>query len=555
MAKNVKISFLGGVGEIGKNMTVLECEDDMIVLDAGLGFPTDNMPGIDCVVQDITYLVQNKDKVKAYVVTHGHEDHIGGLPYALAEVPAPVYASRLTLALLDNKLREHPGIKVKAIAVKPRSVITIGVFSIEFVHVNHSIPGTFALSINTPVGIILMMSDFKIDYTPVDAQTTDLTRIGEIGKKGVALMLAESTNIERPGNTISETSVGEKLDGLFAANVGRRMFIATFASNVHRVQQLVDLAEKYKRKIVFCGRSMVNVSDVAVKIGEMRAKPEGIIDISHIGNYKDGELLFVLTGSQGEPRSALVRMSQGEFQKVHIGTNDTIIFSSSPIPGNEGAVNDVVNNLIKRGAEVVYESLAEVHASGHAHEEEFKLIHTIVRPHFFMPIHGEYKHLKKHVALAQKLGMNSRTTLMPDLGDCFELSPTNLKRIGSVPSGNVLIDGSGSGSAESTVLRDRVSLSEDGICVIGIGYNSQTGAITSGPDVMTRGLLYSEEMIETIEETKAAVIQSITDAGHNLAKDDIGEIRNTVRKDIQNFFFKRVKRKPLVITMLQSTGK
>jgi len=555
MAKGVKIIFLGGVGEIGKNMYALEYENDIIVLDAGLGFPDDTMPGIDCVVQDITYLVQNKDKVKAYVITHGHEDHIGGLPYTLAQVPAPVYGSRLTLALIENKLREHPGLKVKATVVKARSVVQIGAFSVEFVHVNHSISGAFALSITTPIGVIFFTGDFKVDHTPVDGQTIDLTRIGQIGQKGVILLMGESTNVERRGYTMSETSVGESLDVLFAANKDRRLFVAQFASNVHRVQQLLDLAVKYNRKIAFAGRSMINVTDTCVKIGEMRAKPECIIDISHVSNYKDSEVLIVLTGSQGEPRSALVRMSQGEFNKIQVGNNDTVILASAPIPGNEGAVNNVVNNLIKCGAEVVYESLAEVHASGHAYEEELKLMLTLTNPHYFVPVHGEYKHLKKHAALAARLGVQKRNIVIPDLGDCLELSINTLKRVGCVPSGAVLVDGSGQGSSDSNVLRDRQTLAEEGICVVGIGFDAKSGEITSGPDIMTKGLLYSDELIEFMEEARATVIESLTAAGHNLAKDDVGEIRNTIRRDLQNYFNKSVKRRPMIITMLQATNK
>ena len=548
--KGLKIVFLGGVGEIGKNMYALEYDDQIIVLDAGLGFPTAAMPGIDCVVQDISYLVQNKDKVRAYVITHGHEDHIGGLPYALAQVPAPIYASRLTLALIENKLREHPNVKVKAIVVKAHSVVQIGPYAVEFIHVNHSIAGSFAFSITTPVGVVFFTGDFKIDYTPVDGQVTDLTRIGEIGKKGVALMLCECTNAERAGHSVSETEAGEQLDKVFAAAVGRRLFVGTFASNIHRVQQLLELALKYNRKIAFCGRSMLNVTDVAIKIGEMRAKPEGIIDIAHIANYKDGEVLIVLTGSQGEPRSALVRMASGDFPKVQIGQNDTVVFASSPIPGNEDAVNQVINNLIKCGAEVVYESLAGVHASGHAYENEFKLIISLVNPHYFMPIHGEYKHMKKSAALAARIGVNKRNIFQPDLGDVFELTAASLKKVGAVPSGAVLIDGTGAGTSDSTVLRDRQALAEDGICVVAIAFDPKTGEIISGPDIVTRGLLYSDELLEHIDEARLAVVESIKNAGLNLAKDDIQEIRNQIRRDVQGFFQKNVKRRPLVLTML-----
>jgi ribonuclease J len=553
MAKGVKISFLGGVGEVGKNMYALECDNEIIVLDAGMGFPSDDMPGIDYIVQDITYLEQNKDKVLAYVITHGHEDHIGGLAHALESVPAQVYGSRLSLALIENKLREHPGVKVRATVVKPRSVVKIGTnYSVEFIHVNHSIAGSFALSITTPVGIIFFTGDYKIDYTPVDGQMTDLARIGEIGKRGVALMMGESTNIERRGHTISEAQVGESLDGLFAIHKEKRLFVAQFASNVHRLQQLLDLAEKYGRKIAFSGRSMINVSDTAIKIGEMKATNVKIIDIAQVGNYKDSEVLIALTGSQGEPRSALVRMSTGDFNKIQIGANDTIILAAAPIPGNEGSVNKVVNNLIKCGADVIYESLAEVHASGHAYEDELKLMMSLVNPHFFVPVHGEYKHLKKHAALAVKLGINKRNIIIPDLGDCLELSVNNLKRIGCIPSGALLVDGTGTGTSDSSVLRDRQIMAEEGVCVIGLGFNSKSGEVTSGPDVITRGVLYSDELLEHMDEIRQCVTDCIKRAQINLAKDDITEIRTQIRRDVQGFFQKAVKRRPMVVTMLQA---
>jgi ribonuclease J len=556
MAKGVKIIFLGGVGEIGKNMYALECNNEIIVLDAGLGFTTADMPGIDMVVQDISYLVQNKDKVLAYVITHGHEDHIGGVPHALAQVPAQVFGSRMTLALIENKLREHPGIKVKAVVVRPRSVVQIGQsFKIEFVHVNHSIAGCFAFSIETPAGIIFFTGDFKIDYTPVDGQVTDLARIGEIGRKGVALMLCESTNAERRGHSISETEAGEQLDKVFDANRDRRLFVGTFASNIHRVQQLLDLAVKYNRKIAFGGRSMINVSDTAIKIGEMRSKPDCIIDITQVNNYKDSEILIVLTGSQGEPRSALVRMATGDFPKIQIGSNDTIVFASAPIPGNEDCVNQVINNLIKCGAEVVYESLAGVHASGHAYEDEFKLMISLLNPHYFVPVHGEYKHMKKNSALAARLGIQKRNILIPDLGDVFELTQTSLKKISAVPSGAVLVDGSGTGTPDSTVIRDRQTMAEEGVCVIGIGFDAKTGEIITGPDVLTRGLLYSDELLEHMDEVRMCIVESIKNANLNLAKDDAGDIRNQIRKDVQNYFNKTVRRRPMIITMLQSNAR
>jgi ribonuclease J len=551
MGKNLKISFLGGIGEVGsKNMTAFECGDDIIVVDAGLGFPDDSMPGIDMVVQDITYLIRNKEKVRGYVITHGHEDHIGGIAYALKEVPANVYGSRMTLGLIENKVREHAGIKVHAIAVRPRTVVKIGnEFTVEFIHVNHSIPGCFALAITTPAGIVFHSGDFKIDLTPVDNNPIDLTRIGEIGKKGVALLLCESTNVERAGFTMSETTVGERLDELFEQYKNKRMFVAAFSSHVHRVQQLLDLAVKYKRKVAFSGRSMINVSDLAIKLGEMKTRPDNIIEIEKIGAFKNEEVLVILTGSQGEPGSALTRMAGGDFAKINLGPDDAVILSSTPIEGNEVAVSNVVNNLIRRGCEVVYESLAAVHVSGHACQEELKLLHSLVKPRFFIPIHGDYKHLKKHAWLAEKLGMNPRSIFMPDLGDCMELSPTNLKKIGSVPSGSRLIDGLGAGDIDSSVLRDRQALAEDGICIIGVGYDGKSGNILSGPDVMTKGLVYAHEMEKMIMEIRTVVTESIDKMP--LAGNDPAEVRNTIRKNVQNYFAKTFNRRPIVVSMLQ----
>ncbi|MCL2850929.1 MAG: ribonuclease J [Firmicutes bacterium] len=549
MAKNLKIVFLGGIGEIGKNMTALEYGDEIVVIDSGLGFPDETMPGIDLVVQDISYLVRNKSKVKGYVITHGHEDHIGSLPYVLNDVPATIYGSRLSLALIDNKLREHPGIKVKAISVRPRSVVELGNFKVEFIHVNHSVAGSFALSITTPAGVVFHSGDFKIDLTPVDGQIMDLTRIGEIGKKGVALLMCESTNAERKGFTMSETIVGKSFDEIFKKNAEQRIFVATFSSNIHRVQQLIDLAEKHKRKVAFSGRSMINVTDTAIKIGEMKV-PQGIIvPIEQVPNMANKEILVILTGSQGEPSSALTRMSIGDFNKIHLGPTDTVVLSSHPIPGNEKAINTTVNNLIKRGVEVVYESLAAVHVSGHACEEELKILHSLLKPHFFIPVHGEFKHLKKHSELAQSLGMPARNIAIPELGDIWELSMNSLKKIGSVPAGSRLIDGRGSGTLDSNVLKDRVTMAEEGVCIIGIGFDKITGTITSGPDIMTKGLLYQEEIDEILPELKEHILSSLGNI--DLKGDSYNDIRNQIRKDVQTFFNQKKRRRPLVVTMLQ----
>ena len=405
MNNKVKVTFLGGVGEIGKNMTAIEYNDEIIVIDAGLTFPGEDLPGVDVVIPDISYLKANKDKVKAIILTHGHEDHIGALPFVLNEINVPIYGSRLTLALVENKMREYEKIKYKAISVKPKNVLKLGSFTIEFIKVSHSIAGSLALCITTPVGNILHTGDFKIDFEPIDGVMTDLARIGELGKRGIKLLLCESTNVTRKGYSMSERSVGRTLNTIFEKNPDKRLFIATFASNIHRLQQILDLAEKYGRKVAFTGRSMINVSEVAMKIGELTYKKENIIDIDKVDKYADKELLIVTTGSQGEPMSALTRMAAGEFKKIKLRENDLIVFSASPIPGNEKYVYNVINALYKLGADVIYDELAEVHASGHACQEELKTIHALAKPEFFIPVHGEYRHLRMHSLLAQQLGM------------------------------------------------------------------------------------------------------------------------------------------------------
>ena len=437
----VKILFLGGVGEIGKNMTAIEYGGDIVIIDAGLTFPNnEDMPGIDLVVPDITYLVQNKDKVKGILLTHGHEDHIGGIPYLLKELNpgTPVYGTKLTLMLADNKIQEHRIQNVTERVVQPGDRIKLGVFEVEFINVNHSISGAVALAIRTPCGLIYHSGDFKIDLTPVAGKPIDLERIAELGHEGVLLYMGESTNIERPGYTMSETVVGTTLDHLFSENMNRRLIIATFASNVHRLQQIIDLAVKYRRKVALSGRSMFKVVDAAVKIGELKI-PEGVlIDIEKNKNLFDGELVIVSTGTQGEPMSALTRMASGDFNKVTIGNNDTIIISATPIPGNEKMVYRVINNLYKKGANVIYESLEKIHVSGHACQEEHKILHNLLNPKFFIPVHGEYRHLKRHALLAQELGMPERNILITEIGNCVELTEDTIKLGENFPAGTRL---------------------------------------------------------------------------------------------------------------------
>lgn len=544
----VKISFIGGVGEIGKNMTAFEYKDEMIIVDAGLTFPDGDLPGVDIVVPDISYLVANKQKVKAIILTHGHEDHIGGLPFLLPEINVPIYGSRLTLGLVENKLKEYPKIKAKLISVKPRNVLKIGNFAIEFIHVNHSIAGALALCINTPCGNILHTGDFKIDYEAIDGQTTDLTRFGELGRKGINLLMCESTNVCRKGYSMSEKRVGETLDVLFEKNKEKRLFVATFASNIHRLQQIMNLAEKYNRKIAFTGRSMVNISEVGSKLGELKYNKENIIDIDKIDKFSDKELLIITTGSQGEPMSALTRMAANEFKKITLGENDCIIFSASPIPGNEKAVYSVINKLFKKGADVIYDELADVHASGHACQEEIKLVHTLVKPKCFIPIHGEYRHLKTHKEIAVALGCDARNVILADLGTQVEMTNGHIKVCGNIPAGQRLVDGLGIGDMDSSVLRDRKQLSEDGICVAVLNIGALSGEMTSDPFLITRGVIYSGEQEQFMQDTKDMLISYLKEQDFRDMEPNL--IRQNVRKHLQNFIFKRTARRPMILTIV-----
>ncbi|MBO7736251.1 MAG: ribonuclease J, partial [Clostridia bacterium] len=492
--KPIRILFFGGVGEIGKNMTAIEYGNDIIVIDAGDTFPDEEMPGVDLVVPDASYLIERKDKIRAILLTHGHEDHIGGLAYLLKELlpRTPVYGTKLTLALADNKLREHRLQNVDFRTVTSGSTVKLGSLSVEFVNVNHSIAGAVALAIRTPYGIIYHSGDFKIDMTPVAGEPIDLNRISQLGKEGVLLYMGESTNIERPGYTMSETVVGTTLDHLFAEHASRRLVIATFASNVHRLQQIIDLAVKYKRRVALSGRSMLNVVEAASKIGELHI-PDGIlVDVEKVKNYFDREIVIVSTGSQGEPMSALTRMASGEFNKITIGENDTIIISASPIPGNEKMVYRVINNLYKKGATVVYESLEKIHVSGHACREEHKIIHTLLKPKFFIPVHGEYRHLKLHGDLAFSLGMPRSNIFLADIGNCVEITDTTLRQGESFPAGSMIIDGTGSEDFKtSEVIRDRKKLASEGVFVISVVVSG--GVLVGEPNIENVGILFGDE--------------------------------------------------------------
>lgn len=548
---NLKLSFLGGVGEVGKNMMALEYQNDIIIIDSGLAFPSDEMMGVDLVIPDITYLIANKSKIRAIILTHGHEDHIGALPYVLQEIKAPIYGSKLTCALVENKFREHKKVACKLNIVKPKQVIKAGCFSIEFLKVTHSISGAMALCITTPIGVYVHTGDFKIDFTPIDGDPMDLVRLAEISKKGVLLLTSDSTNAERPGYSMSEKKVGVTLDGLFAQNKQKRIIIATFASNIHRIQQVLDLCEKYGRKVVFTGRSMLNVCETASKIGELKFNRELLGDINNVDKMDDDKTLILCTGSQGEANSALSRMADGQFNKIEINENDYVIFSSSSIPGNEKNINEVINQLYRRGASVIYEGLASVHVSGHAYQDELKTMLSIVKPKFFVPCHGEFRHLKAHAKLAEEVGINSRNIVIPDLGDSISLSRNVIKKSGTVPAGIRLVDGYEVSEAGGAVQRDRALLAEEGMCVVALTVSKSTGSLSSKPELISRGFIYMRDNTEIIEEAKDLIINTILNC--NFKTQDWNNIKQNLKKVLTNFFYKRMKRKPMIVPVIIET--
>ena len=542
---SIKVHFLGGVGEIGKNMTAIEYGKDIIVIDAGLTFPSQDMPGVDLVIPDITFLMQNKERVRGIILTHGHEDHIGALPYVLKDLNVPVYGTKLTLTLLDNKIREQKVKNAKLYSVDPKSTIKLGAFSVEFINVNHSIPGAVALAIYTPAGIIFHSGDFKVDLTPIGGEIIDIARLTEIGKKGVTLMMCESTNVERSGYSMSETVVTENLERLFTQNKYRRIIIATFASNVYRIQQILNIAYKNRRKVAFNGRSMLNVIEASSKIGEITIPPNTIVDIDKIKNYSDKDLVVVSTGSQGEPMSALTRMAMGESSQVTIGKNDTILISASPIPGNEKSIYQVINNLYKKGAEVVYESLENIHASGHACQEELKIMHSIIKPKYFIPVHGEYRHLVKHVELAKSLGMREHNTLICEVGDSIEINKKSLKRREKVVAGSRLVDGFSVGEAQS-VVKDRKHLSIEGIIVVVACVSNESGMILQEPDVICKGAGLNESQIYEMKNIVTNIIEefNVKSAGNNR------DVTNIIRKRLKDYLYKKTKKSPMILPII-----
>ena len=552
MAKkqNLKIIPLGGLEEIGKNITVFEYGNDIVVLDCGMAFPDEEMPGVDIVIPDFSYLEKNQDKIRAVVLTHGHEDHIGALPYFLKKFNVPVFGTRLTIGLVQNKLKEHGLDKTaKLKSVLPGNILKIGEFRVEFIRSNHSIPDAVAMAFHTPVGVILHTGDFKIDSTPIEGKMIDLARIGELGKKGVLALMQDSTNVERPGFTMSESTVGTAFDEIFRSNLKSRIIVATFASNIHRMQQIVNAAAQYGRKIALSGRSIVNVVSVAIELGHMKIPKGMLIDIDEITNYPPHKLVIITTGSQGEAMSALTRMAFSEHRKVTLGPTDTVIISANPIPGNEKAVSNVINELYKLGTNVIYESLADIHVSGHACQEELKIIMSLANPKFFIPVHGEYRHLFRHALLAQEMGIPKKNIFVSEIGNVIELSENKCKVSGSVPSGRVLVDGLGVGDVGNIVLRDRKQLAEGGLIVVVVTLDSHSHEIISGPDVVSRGFVYMRESEGLIEEirmcAKNAVLKSYSKKGC-----DWNTAKSKIKNDLGDFLYSKTKRKPMILPVI-----
>ena len=544
----VQIIPLGGLGEIGKNMTVFRYGDDMILIDAGLMFPEDDMLGIDLVIPDISYLIENQDKLKGIFLTHGHEDHIGALPYVMKQIDCPVYGTALTLGILQGRLKENGVSSENCRTIKPGDKITAGAFKLDFIRVNHSIPDAVAIAINTPIGTIIHTGDFKIDHTPVDGQVTEFNKFAEYGDRGVLALLADSTNAERPGFTPSERMVGTTFDAEFRY-AKNRIIVATFSSNVHRIQQVIDAALKYDRKVAVIGRSMVNVVNIAKELGYLKAPEGAIIDIDETHNYTPDKIVIITTGSQGEPMSALTRMAMNDHKKVDIMPGDTVIISATPIPGNEKLVSRTIDHLYKLGADVIYEKSNGVHVSGHASQEEIKLMHNLVRPKFFIPVHGEFRHLIKHANLAQSLGMPKENIVIAENGSVIELTKNSIGINGKVPAGKVLVDGLGVGDVGNIVLRDRRQLSQDGIMIVVVTIDKENCHVVSGPDIVSRGFVYVREAEGLMDEAKDKVQLALEKCEEN-GVSEWSAIKSTVRDSLGRFLSERTRRRPRILPII-----
>ena len=546
--EKLKIIPLGGLYEIGKNITVIEYDNEIVIVDCGLSFPEEEMLGVDVVIPDITYLLKNKEKIKGIVLTHGHEDHIGALPYVLKRVNVPVYGTKLTLGLLENKLKEHNIQNASLNVVKPSDRIDVGLFNVEFIATTHSIPDSVAIAIHTPIGTVVHTGDFKIDLTPIKGAEMDLNRLAEIGKEGVLVLLADSTNVERPGYTMSEKTVGKTFNEIFMG-AKQRIIVATFASNVYRVQQIINSAVKFGRKVAVTGRSMVNVVNVATELGYLEM-PEGtLIEINDINKYPNDKVVVITTGSQGEPMSALSRLAASDHRKMELIPGDLVILSATPIPGNEKTVSKVIDKLYKKGANVIYEALADVHVSGHACQEELKLVHNLLKPKFFIPVHGEYRHLKKHAELAEDLGMPKENVFLPENGSILEFTKDSGKIVGSAPSGNILVDGLGVGDVGNIVLRDRKHLSQDGLIVVVVTISKQDGSVIVGPDIVSRGFVYVRESEDLMEEAKRVVKKVLADCEKNHIT-DWATLKSGIRDALRNFLGEKIRRNPMILPII-----
>ncbi len=548
--ENIKISFLGGMNEIGKNMTVYEYNNDMFIVDCGLAFPDDQLPGIDMVIPDFTYIKNNAQRLRGIIITHGHEDHIGGLAYLLKEVNVPVYATKLTIGLIKGKLEEHRILKnAKLIEVKPGDTISLNSFRVELIHVNHSIPDAVGFAITSPAGTIIQTGDFKIDTTPVDGDMIDLTRFAEYGKRGVLALLSDSTNAERPGNTMSEKNVGESFEKLFRQAKNKRIIVATFASNIHRVQQIIDVAKDRKRKVAVVGRSLENLVQVGKELGYLNIPKDVLISIDHIGRYADNDLVIITTGSQGEPMSALTKIAFDEHRKVKITPNDYVIISATPIPGNEKMVGNVVNALMMKGVEVIYENMYEVHASGHACQEDLKLMMGIVKPRFFIPVHGEQKHLRKHAMLAQTMGIDKSNIFIGDIGNSISVSRDGIKRLKDVPAGNTYIDSIAISDVANVVISDRKRLSRDGIIIVVATVDSHSGYIVSGPDIVSRGFVFVKDNAELMNAARDLACR-VFDEHYDNRRHDWSAVKSKLREEISHLMYEKTRRSPMILPII-----
>lgn len=549
----IRIIPLGGLGEIGKNMTVIEYNNDLVVVDCGLGFPDDDMPGIDLVIPDITYLEANKDRIRGILLTHGHEDHIGAIPYVLRTVNPPVFGTPLTLGIIKNKLEEHtlpwkPDLRV----VKAGDHVKLGAIDAEFIHVNHSIADACAIALHTPLGTLVHTGDFKLDTTPIDGAMMDIVRLGELGREGVLMLLCESTNAERPGHTPSEKKVGASLEYIFSTHEKKRIIIATFSSNVHRVQQIIDTSARHKRKVAITGRSMLNIVSAAMELGYMKVPAGVLVDINEIKRYKPSELTLITTGSQGESMSALYRMAFSDHAQVSLDSNDLVVLSASAIPGNEKDVGRIINELSAKDVEVLHDAVVEVHVSGHACQEELKLMQALTKPKYFMPIHGEARHLVANRDLARYMGMSDRNIFLSELGKVLEIDANGAHWAGTVPAGRVLVDGYGVGDVGNIVLRDRRHLAQDGLIVVVATVDFYNRQLISGPDIVSRGFVYVREAEELIEEAKQIALEAVTDALDDWENSDRMLLKKRVKDELTRFLYNKTKRKPMILPVIMN---